>query len=107
MVFHIQGLDAVGVPVHKDAEEIAEDGAENKQQNEESRSLEIEKEADKEEVAVADGEFKVGPLGVVGAALEHSGPKPRTLQQTESGKDNEKEGPEVELGEKERMHLVV
>ena len=96
----------VGAAVHPDAEEVAQQGGKDKQKDEKPRGLEVEEEADEEEVAVADGELEVGPARVVGVAFQHFGPEPGSLYEAESGKDNKEEGPEVELGEKQRMLLV-
>ena len=72
-----------------DAEEPAQKGGEDEQQDEEARGLVVEEEADGEEVGVAGGEAP--------AAGDDEG---------ESGIGQQEEDPEVNLGEEQRMGAV-
>jgi len=94
-------LILVGQLVHPNAKEIAEESGEDEEKDEEARGLEIEEETDEKEVAVAECQF--GEF----AAIGEFGPiEPFRMEEAIAGEDKKEEGPEVELGEKERMFLV-
>lgn len=91
----------VGKTVETDTQQISENRGENKQQNKQSAGLIVKEKADNEEVSIAERKFGEGTVTCYILLSQKGG------EETQSGKDNEEESPEIELGEQQGICLVV